>query len=400
MINIEHLRVFLKAARCPELWQLGLRPLIGLTKASISTRPVTAPSGTIVFANCPPIGTLGFKRYLRGLKRLAAGSNVPLVAHISITDRCSYNCQRCSNLRRRSSDPEKEKIIRLLEDLKQAGTASIAFTGGEPLLRDDLELFVAACLPEMAPMVFTTGEGLDKSRAQRLREAGLVGAFISLDHYLPQEHDSIRGRNGAFEAAKEAISLCLSAGIYTAAQTVVTSSLLEDGVMDRFLAFCLRLGVHDVVLLEPVAVCEKGCEGELDDAARQKLVDLHLRAVHDWSLPKVTAMSFLEDANFFGCQAGVTFLYISAAGDVFPCDFAPMSFGNVYEIGLAVIFQRLAKTFPTPSGQCLALQVRNSPDQLLPVPWQALGKQPNKTDCRCFAPPALMRWFLPSERIR
>jgi MoaA/NifB/PqqE/SkfB family radical SAM enzyme len=399
-MNIERLRVFWKAAMCPELWQLGLRPLIGLTKASLSTRPVTAPSGTIAFANCPPIGTLGFRRYLRGLKRLTAGSNVPLVAHISVTDRCGYNCQRCSNLRRSSSDPEKEKILRLLEDLKQAGTASIAFTGGEPLLRDDLELFVAACLPEMAPMVFTSGEGLEQSRAQRLREAGLVGAFISLDHYLPQEHDAIRGRNGAFETAKQAISLCLSAGIYTAAQAVVTLSLLDDGVIDRFLAFCLRLGVHDVVLLEPMAVCEKGCDKGLDGTTRQKLADLHLRAVRDRSLPKVTAMSFLEGANFFGCQAGVTFLYVSAAGDVFPCDFAPLSFGNVYEVGLTATLQRLAEAFPAPSGQCLALQVKNYPGQLLPVPWQALGKQFNKTDCRCLAPPALMRWFLPSGRMR
>jgi MoaA/NifB/PqqE/SkfB family radical SAM enzyme len=397
-MDIERFRVFWKAAMCPELWQLGLRPLIGLIKASFSTRPVSAASGTIVFANCPPVGTLGFRRYLRGLKKLAAGSTVPLVAHISVTDRCGYNCRRCSNLRRSSSDPPRQKILSLLRDLKQAGTASIAFTGGEPLLRDDLESFVAECLPEMAPMVFTTGEGLDESRAKRLREAGLVGAFVSLDHYLPKEHDAIRGRNGAFETAKQAISSCLSAGIYTAAQTVVTSSLLEDVVMDRFLSFCLQLGVNDVVLLEPVAACGKGCDVGLDGASRRKLADLHLRAVGDRSLPKVTAVSFIEGANFFGCQAGVTFLYVSAAGDVFPCDFAPISFGNVYEVGLVVTLERLAKTFPAPSGQCLALQMRNRRNQLLPVPWQALGKQFNKTDCRCFAPPALMRWFLPSGR--
>jgi MoaA/NifB/PqqE/SkfB family radical SAM enzyme len=399
VINIEHLRVFLKAARCPELWQLGLRPLIGLTKASLLTRPVTTPSGTIVLVNCPPIGTLGFRRYLRGLKKLASGKTVPLVAHISVTDRCNYGCQRCSNLRRSSSDPEKGKILSLLDDLKQAGTASIAFTGGEPLLRDDLESLVESCLPEIPPMLFTTGERLDESRAKKLRSAGLVAAFVSLDHYIPEKHNAIRGRNDAFDTAVNAISMFLSAGIYTAAQAVVTSSLLENGVMDHFLSFCRSLGVNDVVLLEPVSVCGNNCDNGFDESTRQKLYELHRRSVVDNSLPKVTTVSFIESASFFGCQAGVTFLYVSAAGDVFPCDFAPISFGNVYETGLEAIIRRLAESFPTPSGQCLALEMNNHQDWIMPVPWQVMDKHINKANHRCSSP-ALMKWFLPPERIR
>ena len=64
---LERLRVLASTVVCLGFWRLGVRQWIGLAKASCSTRPATAPSGTIVYANCPPIGTLGFRRYLRGL---------------------------------------------------------------------------------------------------------------------------------------------------------------------------------------------------------------------------------------------------------------------------------------------------------------------------------------------
>ena len=88
-------------------------------------------------------------------------------------------------------------------------------------------------------------------------------------------------------------------------------------------------------------------------------------------------MSFLEGPDFFGCQAGATFLYASAAGEVFPCDFAPMPFGNVYELGLPAVLQRLAEAFPGPSTRCLALA-------------------PTRANADARTLPGLMKWFLPS----
>ena len=86
-------------------------------------------------------------------------------------------------------------------------------------------------------------------------------------------------------------------------------------------------------------------------------------------------MSFLEGADFFGCQAGTTFLYVSASGEVFPCDFAPMSFGNAYELGLSAALQRLAEAFPAPSTRCLALEMKRHSGQAPPT-----TRQP-KTGC-------------------
>ena len=368
----ERLKVALSAMKCHESWTLPLSVSRLLVKSLKSTRPATAATGTVVYANCPPVGSIGFRRYLQGLKRIARGEHVPLAAHVSVTDRCGYRCDRCSNLSQDTPDPSTESVSGLMYAFKAAGVASVAFTGGEPNLREDLPAIVAAAGEDLAPMLFTSGQMLDRSRADTLRSAGLIAAFVSLDHFSPKVHDAIRGVAGAFEDAVAAIHACLAAGMYTAAQAVVGPALIREDEMERFLQFCSDLGVHDVVLLEPIPVgCRARC-GTIDGKARRMLSELHLRSTCDRTLPKVTAMSFTEGPTFLGCQAGFSFFYVSTGGDVFPCDFAPVSFGNIYELSYAEVAARLSRHFRTPSSDCFALCLKHlvGESEAAPIPWE------------------------------
>ena len=112
------------------------------------------------------------------------------------------------------------------------------------------------------------------------------------------------------------------------------------------------------MLLEPVAVGDRELNDYLDESHRKKLVDLHLQSSWDSKLPKVSSMSWLESGECLGCQAGMSFIYISAQGEVFPCDFVPISFGNVYEIGLPAILKRMHLLLKRPSKCCLALRLK------------------------------------------
>jgi len=204
------------------------------------------------------------------------------------------------------------------------------------------------------------------------RSLDAVAAFVlRLDHFRAEEHDRIRATAGAFDQALAAIRACLDAGIYTAAQTVPEPPLLCDGALEQFLDFCRGLGIHDVMLLEPMPVRRGSPCAPLDEPSRQRLRELHLRAVRDPALPKVTTMSFLEGPQFLGCQAGFTFLYVGTNGEVFPCDFAPLSFGNIHETGLDEILARLARCIPAPSRNRPALRLRElvGDQTALPVPW-------------------------------
>lgn len=400
MFALARLRAALAALRCANIWTLPLRQVLGLAGALGSIRPVSAPSGIFTHVNCPPLGSPAFGRYVRGLERAARGERVPLVAHVSVTDRCRYRCARCSNIASGGPDPSLKALSALFGELKAAGGASVALTGGEPGMREDLPEIVRACAPELAPMLFTSGRPLNAGGAKELRSSGLVAAFVSLDHFSPEEHDRIRGLRGAHASALRAIDLFLAAGVYTAAQAVVEGPLLRNGAMEEFLDFCRGLGVHEVMLLEPVPVGPDSPCSPLDQPARDELARLHLRAARDAALPKVSAMSFLEGPRFLGCQAGFSFLYVTTGGEVFPCDLAPLSFGNVYEVGLREILARMARHIPRPSRKCLALRMRETAQERgVPIFWEDThellrGYDPGE-------PPELTKFLLPTAgRIR
>ena len=84
----------------------------------------------------------------------------------------------------------------------------ITLTGGEPLLRDDLEEIVELFDDRSCLIVGTTGDGLSAERAKRLRSRGVFGIGISLDSTDEQEHDRLRGMKGAFRTALSALQDC------------------------------------------------------------------------------------------------------------------------------------------------------------------------------------------------
>lgn len=76
------------------------------------------------------------------LKLIDFDYSFPLSCHILITSKCNLNCPGCfyksNNSLKLASEINFEKISRILYELKQAGTRSIAFGGGEPLLHPEI----------------------------------------------------------------------------------------------------------------------------------------------------------------------------------------------------------------------------------------------------------------------
>jgi hypothetical protein len=145
MLWFDHLRVTLATLRYPAAWMLPPRLARSIRESMRFLRPVFSPVGIVLHPYAPPIGGRAFGRYLQGLGRMARGEKVPLVVHLSVTDRCANACRRCSNLPSTSQDPPLADLIALIAKLRQTGTVSIALTGGEPMLRADLPEILAAC---------------------------------------------------------------------------------------------------------------------------------------------------------------------------------------------------------------------------------------------------------------
>lgn len=108
---------------------------------------------------------------------------------VSITEKCSLRCTYCMPEEGLPAIPADEllstaEIVRLVElAVRRLGIREVRFTGGEPLMRRDLEQIIAGChaaVPEIPLAMTSNGIGLNH-RARALAEAGLSRVNISLD---------------------------------------------------------------------------------------------------------------------------------------------------------------------------------------------------------------------------
>ena len=132
------------------------------------------------------------------------------------TRRCNLRCAHCYS---RSADRDyagqmtTEQALAMLDDLAEFGVPVVLFSGGEPLLRADLDRLVRhATQLEMRAVISTNGTLIDRPAAERLREMGLSYVGVSLDG-MRETNDKFRGRTGAFDDALAGIRNCREAGI-------------------------------------------------------------------------------------------------------------------------------------------------------------------------------------------
>ena len=211
----------------------------------------------------------------------------------------------------------------------------------------------------MATILFTTGHGLDRARPRALARAGLGCVTIGIEAAEAAVHDQTRGECGSFAEAAAAASACHEADLYLALSTVGTREKLADGGLERMYSLAEAWGARELRILPPAATGGwVGCEDVmLTPEDRAALARFHAAHNRCRAGPAVAAVGWLESDAMFGCGAGYHHLFIDAAGEVCPCDLAPLSFGSVTDEPLAAIWDRMASRFPVPREACVARSV-------------------------------------------
>ncbi|WP_424019390.1 TIGR04347 family pseudo-SAM/SPASM protein [Halorientalis pallida] len=171
------------------------------------------------------------------------------------TKQCNLYCDHCYAAADTECAPGELSTAegkRLLDDLADYGVPVVLFSGGEPLVREDLEELVAyAADAGIRPVLSTNGTLITEERARDLQAAGLKYAGVSVDG-LPERNDAFRGEEGAFDAALRGIEACQSAGLKTGLRYTITKhnaddledvvALLHDAGLDRFCFYHLDYG--------------------------------------------------------------------------------------------------------------------------------------------------------------
>ena len=310
-------------------------------------KPRRVGKNLIIHSHLAPMNSKAFTRFVN--EHLLSRSAGPSHAQIGLTSACPQNCVYCYNKNRTGQPMDKDTIIKTIQALKRMGVFWFGFTGGEPLLNKDIVEIARSVGDDCAIKLFTTGSYLTKQLAVDLQKAGVFSVAVSLDHWRSEEHDQARRYPGAFQTALHAIDILKSVdGMHVSVSSVLSKKMIEDDYADALLQFLIDLGVHEAWLSETKPSLPAFWDENLviTAAERRKLSEVQDRYNRQGKIT-VNYLGHFEGPEHFGCSAGHKMVYVDAFGEVSPCVFTPVTFGNVRDQPVEDIFREMKKRFPT-----------------------------------------------------
>jgi len=302
----------------------------------------------------PPVGSKPQFRALKGLIRKELFKKpTPVAMTFAVTYRCQLRCIHCSAARHFRTDVKElstEEAKRLIDESEDLGVTVIAFTGGEPLLREDIfELIKYVDSKKAVPIMFTNALLLNDETAKKLADAGLYSIFVSIDSPIPEEHDSFRGMPGLFYKAVEGIKLMKENGVFVGISSYASKTATEKGMYKELYKLSKDLGVHNLILFDAVPTGNLLHDtGEmLEPQQRIEIMKYSEDIFNSSTIPPLSSQSWQNSVEGYlsgiGCLAANIQYYVSAYGEVTPCDFTPLSFGSIREEPLNDIWRRMVR---------------------------------------------------------
>lgn len=231
---------------------------------------------------------------------------VPEVAYdqiyLAVTNRCNLQCKHCCQDSRQNEkdDLTTEEISRIIDLLCEAGPKGIIFSGGEPMVREDILVLL-----EYAKSKFQ-GQIILSTNALLINETNIdhivnniTGLSISIDGYDEESCGRIRGKN-VFKKVMSVIQLLKEKGMHNISLSSVYTKYME-GHEEQFNQLCDRLGVIPVWR-------NLFIEGRADLNGRSLMPSDFIE-----KMVKIRGVSCRH------CRAGERELYIDFHGDIYPC---------------------------------------------------------------------------------
>ncbi len=280
----------------------------------------------------------------------------------NLTRRCNLACAHCyldagQRLQPAAGELDLDTICPIIDQVADHSPgAMVVLTGGEPLLRQDLEEIVGHATGQgLAVVVGTNGLLLDQKRAAALQAAGLLGAGISLDALDPEGHDRFRGKSGAWQGAMEAIDACRQCGLPF--QIHFSIGPHNHRQLEGMVDFARSVGAVVLNLFFLVCVgrgeAMTGLEPELMEQLLERIIALEASTpgllVRARCAPQYKSIAHrlhperpLTRATGYeggGCLAGRHYARITAEGDLTACPYIESVEGSLLEQPFARLWQ-------------------------------------------------------------
>jgi cyclic pyranopterin phosphate synthase len=176
---------------------------------------------------------------------------------ISVTDRCNFRCVYCMPKEVYGRDHRFlerrelltfEEITRVARTFVAAGVKKIRITGGEPLVRRDLERLVAQLAELDVDLTLTTNGSLLPQKAQVLADAGLRRITVSLDSLDDAIFRALNDVDFSVERVVDGIDAAAAAGLPVKVNAVIKRGVNDDQVVP--LADFFRARGHTLRFIE------------------------------------------------------------------------------------------------------------------------------------------------------
>ncbi len=263
------------------------------------------------------------------------------------TLRCNLRCRHCGSdckLQPGQKDMPLEDFLKVLDSVKAAGMDShrimIVVSGGEPLMRKDLEQCGRAFYEREFPWgMVTNGFALTPERFQRLLAAGMGSMTVSLDG-LEADHDWMRGVPGSFRRAEQAIRMACATEhlVFDVVTCVNKRNYPHLQQIKEFLLGC-SLKQWRLFTVFPTGRAATDPELQLDREEFRGLMEF-IKATRKEGRIKASygCEGFLGNYeggvrdNFYFCNAGVSVAGVLADGSISACTSIRANYhqGNIY----------------------------------------------------------------------
>ncbi|PFG08020.1 MULTISPECIES: pyrroloquinoline quinone biosynthesis protein PqqE [unclassified Marinobacter] len=288
---------------------------------------------------------------LTGQKAATIGPPLWLLAEL--TYRCPLQCPYCSNpldFAQTERELSTEDWVKVLRQGREMGAAQLGFSGGEPLVRQDLqELIAEARHLGYYSNLITSGLGLTNAKVEAFAGAGLDHIQVSFQASDPELNNALAGSRKAFEQKLAMARAVKEAGYPMVLNFVIHRHNIHQ--MNDIMALCKRLGADFVEL----ATCQyygwafKNREGLMPSKAQLEKAEREVNQYRARLLDEGSAMKLIfVTPDYYeerpkACMNGWGSLFLTVAPDgaALPCHSArllPIDFPNVRDNDLKHIW--------------------------------------------------------------
>lgn len=265
-----------------------------------------------------------------------------------LTYTCNLKCFHCYNTHQKQIEFSLDQWKTTLDQLAELGCIHLTFSGGEPLLRKDLEQILEyARQKHFAINLFTNATCIDQQFANLLSKLGILEISTSLFSATPAIHDAITQKSGSWEKTICGIKLLVEKGFRVRVKCVIMKRNY-DSYRD-LLDLCENLGADcqfDTTLMPAGGNNLTVLSERLDDTQlRQVLSDPDVMYISGNPLEYDGGhqSSLQNDEHQLLCGAGVSYISINPYGEVYTCVQQQSPIGSLHKQSLKEIWEGSAE---------------------------------------------------------